>query len=121
MLRKIGLIIGILIIAVPAFAVPVLQVGAPGPPGTYADYLPSLTNPTETDTAITSGTILYLGGIYQQANVQNLGGKYTGGGGKDWSSVISGLPTIFDGHGAILLASVPEGSSGSLTISVQFT
>jgi hypothetical protein len=118
MLRKIYITFFILITAVPAFAIPVMEVGAPGGlgEGTYANYQKSLTNPTETDTAITYGTTLYIAGMYQNSSVQSLGGKYTGG--KDWSSM-SGETSKFNGHGAILVASVPDGATGTLKISLN--
>jgi hypothetical protein len=93
-----------------AYAVPVLQVGAPagaGDTGFYADYHPSLTNPTETDTALTSGNTIFVAGVYQNQNVLNLGGKF--GSGEDWSQ--RGYPAIFDTHGAVLLVSIPQGES----------
>lgn len=102
--------------AASAQAVPVLQVGAPagtGDVGAYADYQASTTTPTETDTAITSGGTLYVAGVYQNNNVLNLGGKFNGG--LDWSAFDS-LPSIFNGKGAILVASVPEGDTGTLSI-----
>ncbi len=97
-----------------ALATPVLQVGAPagaGDSGAYADYKASLSSPTETDTAVTSGSTIYVGGIYANG-VDHLGGKFESG--DDWSAF--GLPSIFNGHGAILLASVANGASGSLTV-----
>jgi hypothetical protein len=62
-----------------AYAVPVLQVGAPKAggdcsTGPYAPYISSLTNPTETDTALTSGNTICVAGVYQNQNVLNLGG-----------------------------------------------
>ncbi|CAG0947916.1 hypothetical protein ANRL1_04708 [Anaerolineae bacterium] len=101
--------------AASAQAVNVLQVGAPGGPGegTYADYQASTTIPTETDTAITSGGTLYVAGVYQNNNVLSLGGKTTGT--EDWSSFGS-LPSVFNGKGAILVASVPDGDTGTLAI-----
>jgi hypothetical protein len=92
-----------------AYAVPVLQVGAPagaGDTGTYADYHSSLTNPTEADTALTSGNTIFVAGVYGP-NVLNLGGQF--GSGKNWSDF--GYPTDFDTHGAVLLVSIPEGQS----------
>lgn len=98
-----------------AFAVPVLQVGAPGGSGegTYANYLSSTTTPTEENTAITSGGTLYLAGVYQNNKILNLGGQYTGG--LDWSSFGS-IPTVFNGKGAILVVSVPNGDTGTISI-----
>jgi hypothetical protein len=95
--------------------VPVLQVGAPGGPGegTYATYQTSTSNPTETDTAITSGGTLYVAGVYQN-NVFSLGGQGTGG--NNWSTY--GLPTIFNTHDAILLVSVPDGTLASALASL---
>lgn len=91
-------------------AVPVLQVGAPGGPGqgTYADYVASSTNPTETDTALTSGGILYVGGAYGP-NTQSLGLSTL------WSTIDPAL-AAFDGHGAVLVVAVPDGASGSVTV-----
>lgn len=93
-----------------AWAVPVLQVGAPGGPGegSYADYQTNSTNPTEDDTAITSSGTIYVGGVYQNQNVTSLGGQSTG---DNWSNF--GFPTIFDSHDAVLLVSVPQGSLGA--------
>jgi PEP-CTERM motif len=97
------------------YGVPVLQVGAPAGPGDtgiYADYAAVLTDPTETDTAVTSGNTIYVAGEYNNGAL-NLGGQF--GLGDDWSTL--GLPNVFDGHGAVLLVSVKEGSDASaLTI-----
>lgn len=119
-LRKLvalGLIIGCLGVGSSALAIPVLQVGAPGVlgEGTYADYIGALTSPSEEDTAVTSGNTLYVGGVYK-SDVDLLGGKY--GAGKDWSD-FDDLPTAFNGHGAILLATVANGSLGSGTLTVN--
>lgn len=99
-----------------AYAIPVLQVGAPGGPGEgmYANYQRSLTNPTERDTAVTTGNRIYVGGIYA-TGVDRLGGKY--GSGDDWSAF--GLPTAFNGKGAVLVASVANGATGTLTVNGQ--
>lgn len=102
-----------------AYAVPVLQVGAPagsGDSGTYADYLSSLTNPTEQDTARTSGNTIFVAGVYQNPNVLNLGGQF--GSGQDWGAVNSNFIS-FNNHRAVLLVAVPDGQSGSLTITVD--
>ncbi|PTR17267.1 putative secreted protein [Nitrosospira sp. Nsp2] len=108
--------------ATQAGAVPVLQIGAPGGfgEGTYADYQGSSTSPTESNTAITSGGILYVGGVYQNNNVLSLGGQF--GSGSNWSSF--GLPTVFNTHDAVLLVSVPQGTLAtalaSLTVGGNF-
>lgn len=108
-----------------AQAQPVLQVGAPAGPGdlgTYADYGDG-TNPTEDDTAFTSGGTIFVAGLYQNDNVQNLGGQF--GTGADWSTVTlpggaDPIPVAFDGHGAILVVSVPDGSLAlPLTLTVD--
>jgi len=105
--------------SVPSYAVPVLQVGAPagaGDVGTYADYQASLTDPTETDTAVTSGVTLYVAGVYGP-NTLKLGGQYVGApqDGNDYSGEDANL-AVFDSHDAILVVAVPDGSSGSLTV-----
>lgn len=104
----------LLLASTAAHAVPVLQVGAPGGPGEglYADYVGSSTDPTEADTAITSELILYFAGVYQNNDVLNLGGQF--GTGSDWSAF--SYPTVFNGHDAIVIAAIPEGEAGSLTI-----
>lgn len=98
-----------------AHAINVLQVGAPagtGDTGIYADYKPILTDPTEADTAVTYGSTIYVAGVYNN-NVLNLGGQFGMGG--DWSSIVNNppsgtFPAVFDGKGAILVVSVPDGS-----------
>ena len=92
-------------------AVPVLQVGAPSSggdcaTGPYIQNTGSSTNPTESDTAISNGNSLCVGGVYGNG-VLLLGGKYSTG--SDWNTVNSALPDSFDGKGAILIASVAEG------------
>jgi hypothetical protein len=102
--------------AVQAWAIPVLQIGAPGGvgEGIYADYQGHSTNPNEDDTAITSGGTLYVGGVYQKKDVFALGGQATGG--SNWSSF--GRPTEFNAHDAILLVSVPNGTLASALASL---
>lgn len=109
-LRAISLILGILFVPSVVQAVPVLQVGAPGGPGEgiYANYQANTTNPTESDTAITSGNTLYVAGVYG-SNTLSLGGQFTGG--SDWGSVNQAY-SIFNGHDAVLLAAVPDGFLG---------
>jgi hypothetical protein len=97
--------------AAQAWAVPVLQIGAPAGPGDtgiYADYQTNTSNPTETDTAIISSGTILVAGVYQNNNVLSLGGQSTG---NNWSNF--GFPTVFNGHDAVLLVSVPEGSLGT--------
>jgi hypothetical protein len=108
-MKKLLLICGALSCSA-ALAVPTLQVGAPGGPGqgTYADYVASSTSPTETDTALTSGGLLYVGGAYGP-NTQSLGLSTL------WSTLDPSL-AAFDGHGAVLVVAVPDGASGSLTV-----
>lgn len=103
-----SLLIAGLLSATQAWAVPVLQVGAPagsGDTGIYADYQASTTNPTEADTAVTSGGTLYVAGVYQNNNVLSLGGQSTG---SDWGGVNTAY-SVFNTYGAILLAAVPDG------------
>jgi hypothetical protein len=111
-----SLVVAGLFTAAQAWAVPPLQIGAPGGfgEGTHATYQGSTSNPTEGETAITSNGVLYVGGVYQKKDVFALGGQATGG--SDWSSF--GRPTDFNGHGAILLVSVPDGTLASALASL---
>ena len=106
----------ILGLATGAQAVPRLQIGAPAGPGDsgiYADYIGSLSDPTEADTAVTGGDTIYAAGAYGPG-IRNIGGQF--GGGRDWSYF--GFDTDFDGHGAVLMATVANNSLGSGTITV---
>lgn len=114
-----------------SYAVPVLQVGAPGGPGegAYADYkgtdISPLSNPTEKETAVTSGNTIYAAGAYQANKddiYHNIGGQYSLTGsdkdgnpitvtGKNWSYF--GFNSIFDSYKAVLMATVPDGTLGS--------
>lgn len=100
-----------------SFAVPVLQVGVPGPtPGTYLPYL-DWADPEEADTALTTGNTIVVGGV-QAPNAVHLGGGFAG---EDWSTATNDeVPTAFDGHGALLLVTYSvdaSASSSSLKIS----
>jgi len=134
------LTIALLFFAVSAHAVPVLQVGAPGATaGTYAPYVAG-TNPTEADTAFTSGGLIYVGGVYQQKSVLQLGGAYAGGTYTETTNggnpVMSSIPinsgggwaslgyAPFEGKGAVLVVSVPNGTvaaNGSLSGGTAFS
>lgn len=105
-------------------AVPTLQVGAPAGPGdsgTYADYTGSLSDPTESDTAVTGGSTLYVAGAFGSNDIY-LGGTCPASlcnnapGVDDWSDF--GFSTLFDGAGALLMATVADGTllSGTLTV-----
>ena len=110
--------------AAAAYAIPVLQVGVENGSGWYLPYTASSSNPIETDTAITNGSSFVVGGLVAPTTTpggktitEYLGGKI--GAGYDWSNY--GLPAeTFNGHGALLLVSVPDGTgsaaSGSLRI-----
>jgi hypothetical protein len=96
-----------------AYAVPTLQVGAPAGPGdlgSYADYQGSLTNPPESDTAVTSGSTLLVAGTYGN-NTLLLGGAYVSG--LNWSDF--GFNGVFNSAGAVLMATAPQ-SAGTLTV-----
>lgn len=106
-----SILLASMLLATQVWAVPVLQVGAPGVTGegTYANYSPNgvpTSNPTEEETAFTSGSTLYVAGVYQNNNVLNLGGKSSSG--ADWGTVNTNY-SVFNTHGAILLAAVPNG------------
>ena len=115
--------------AASAYAIPTLQVGAPGTAleGLYANYVTTSSSPTEADTAITSGNQILVGGAYSNGNNQELliGGQYIGsqGTGQDWATILQAQfggslsdYAVFNGKGAILMASVPNGAVGALTI-----
>lgn len=118
-LLKYAVVAGFAIATSTAYGVPVLQIGAPGGSGegTYANYTGSLTSPTESDTATTSGSTIYVAGVYQNNNILNLGGKF--GTGSDWSAIDSAYPSDFNGKGAILLAAVPDGQRVAAVSSLQ--
>ncbi|MDP3296372.1 MAG: choice-of-anchor N protein [Thermodesulfovibrionia bacterium] len=137
-MKKLITFILILGMAATTYAVPTLQVGAPagaGDSGAYADYQSNLINPTETDTARTSGNTIFVAGAFGPKDLF-IGGQYTdpldlsttptitpGTQGFDWTDFSDGktpFPSDFAGRGAILLASVPDGSSGSLTIDLGY-
>ena len=95
-----------------AFAVPTLQLSAPagaGDTGTYADYQASLTGPTETDSAVTSGSTIYAAGVFGP-NTLYLGGQYNSST-ADWATLLGN--TEFNGHGAVLMATVEAGTIAS--------
>ncbi len=96
-----------------ANAVPVLQVGVPDGFGGYLPYLPSTSDPNETDTAITDGFTLAVGGVYGPNDLL-VGGQYSGalGTGLNYSSF--GLPSIFNTHRAVLMATTSD-TTGSLS------
>ncbi|MCP5159415.1 MAG: choice-of-anchor N protein [Gammaproteobacteria bacterium] len=116
-LLKYAALVGLVIATSSAYSVPVLQIGAPGGPGegTYADYIANLTNPTESDTAVTRGNTLYVAGVYQNNNVLSLGGQ--SGSGSDWSSIDSAY-AVFDGKNAILLAALPDDGNADVVSNI---
>lgn len=98
-----------ILIVLPAFAIPVLQVGVKTNPG----YVPYTTQGSDTETAFTSANpfTLAIGGSFGP-NVIHLGGTYNS---YDWGNF--GLAFLNGTLGAVLLVSVPEGQSGSITYS----
>lgn len=113
--------------AASAYAAPTLQVGAPadsGDTGLLADYVATSSSPTETDTALTTGNTILVGGAYKE-RMLNIGGQYSGveGTGQDWAEVLQanfggdvGDYAAFNGKGAILMASMPNEAGGSLLV-----
>jgi hypothetical protein len=98
-----------------AFAIPTLQVGAPGGAGegTYADYV---TMGADEDTAFTSGGTLYVAGTYGNNDLL-VGGQYVnsdplGLDGLNWGDF--DFDPSFNTAGAVLMATVF--GSGSLTV-----
>ena len=135
---KISLLLAGLFSATQVWAVPVLQVGAPAAGGScangpYVSYQANTSNPTETNTAITSGGTLCVSGLYQAADVVKLGGEYTGpdtsnpSNSLDWDEFMTNgnnatplFPSQFSGRGAILVVTVPDayltGAFSTLTV-----
>lgn len=117
MKRTIALAIGTVALlgmaSIPAQAVPILQVGVP----TSTGYAPYVDDFPDEDTAFTSGDTIVVAGVRAQNANQDptlqLGGQYNGG--LDWNDIDSSLPDEFDGHGAILVVSVPDSYAGSNT------
>ena len=96
-----------------SYAVPVLQVGAyagVGDAGTYADYQVSLVNPTESDTAVTTDSTILFAGAYGP-NTVSLGAATNYGS-------IDPVLSVFEGHGAIVVASVQDGMLASALASL---
>jgi len=102
-----------------AQAIPTLQLGSYAPSGsgqgTYVDYT---TNGSDEDTAfITTGYKLLAAGTYQNNPEYRIGGQYTGG--KDWTDTAFGLQSEFAGRGAIVMATVADGSRNDGSVSVK--
>jgi hypothetical protein len=86
-------------IATMAHAVPSLQLGAPDGAGGYVNYT---TIGSDADTAfITGGTLLAAGAW--GPNTYSLGGKTIG---YDWTDMSNNIPSIFNGHGAIVMMTI---------------
>lgn len=121
-----------------AWAIPTLQIGAPagaGDSGLYADYTKQLTDPTESDTAVTSGSTIYVMGQYKNPVPDPLvkgtydlllGGKYSGpqvfpdmNEAENWGNF--GFDQRFNTAGAVLMATVADGSLGTAGTSLQLT
>ena len=102
---KYGVVMLLAVCSLESQAVPTLQVGAAAGPddtGAYADYLTSLSNPVESDTAQTSSNNILFAGAYGPTTV-SLGSATN-------YSDIDSILSVFDGHGAIVVASVADGS-----------
>lgn len=121
-ISKIFIGLTLAIAAAQSQAVPTLQVGAyagSGDSGTYADYIASSTSPHEHDTAFTGSTSILFAGVFG-SNTIKLGSQYIdsidGTGdredGDDYGDIDSAL-TVFNGHGAIVMASVADGADAS--------
>ncbi len=98
--------LGGLLAATQAWALPVLQIGAPGGAGegTYANYQGSTSTPTESNTAITSGSTLFVAGLFGSKTL-TLSGKSSEA---DWGSFLTNgqsptqiFPDVFNSHGDI--------------------
>jgi hypothetical protein len=114
-------IAGLLAISGGAQAIPTLQVGVPNGSGGYVTNTNS-TNPSEQDTAITTGSAVDLLVVYPN-NTSSVGGQFCDGAGIcgwDWSR-FGFDATTFDGRGGLLMATVPNGTlaAGNLTITID--
>jgi len=113
-------------VSVSAYGIPTLQLGIPDGSG---GYVANQTINSDEDTAFTTKNpfTLAVGGIQSKSEVVQLGGQYTTATplaltGDDWSDF--GLPNIFNGKGAILVASVPDrtlsnGYSGTISTNLK--
>ncbi len=124
------IVVGLFFVAVPAFALPVLEVGIQTGAGTYAPYVPSTPTPYGTDRdsaqATTSPFTLAVGGAYKNSSVVSLGGAYTGTAGGvtynfNWSDSEIGLPFLAGATGPVLMATVLQSESGAAGNSIGFT
>lgn len=99
------------------YAIPTLQVGVPNGSGGYVANALVSSNPAETDTAVTSGNTIAVGGAYGSSADTLIGGNYLTG--PDWSSFEYSnnnfFSTAFNGKGAVLMASTTNALT-SLTI-----
>lgn len=109
--KGMGLLLG-LGVSASALAVPTLQLGIPNGSG---GYVANQTIGSDEDTAFTTATpfTLAIAGVQSKDNVVQLGGQYTSTSpkpltGEDWSDF--SRPMAFNGKGAILVASVPNGT-----------
>ena len=112
MKREIKLFAGaaLLLSSLQVFAVPLIQLGAKDSNGNYLPYN-DYTNPTEDDTAVTSGSpfSLDVAMAYKQDNIKKIGGQYLGldpstdPNGLNWSDF--GYNSIFNTRGALLMVS----------------
>lgn len=99
-------------ISASAYGVPTLQLGIPDGSG---GYVSNQSIGSDEDTAFTTidPFTLAVAGVQSKDNVVQLGGKYSttspmSVAGQDWSDF--GLPSVFNSKGAILVASVPNGT-----------
>jgi PEP-CTERM motif-containing protein len=109
------LAVGLIVANVSVQSAPLLQVGASDGAGGYVDYTTNSSNPTETDTAIITGSSILFAGISD--GLLKLGGKY-GTTGVNYSTAgpnANSARSIFDGQdGAIAFVSVAQGFGQSV-------
>ena len=111
----------VLLVVSMAHAIPTLQVGAPGGAGegTYANYQGTLADPTESDTSVTSGSTLFVAGAYKTNPELLIGGQYVHNStsGLNWSDF--NFNSAFNNHRAVLMATVPDGTLGSVVLTIN--
>jgi hypothetical protein len=107
-----------LLFAIPASALPVLEVGISDGEGGFLPYSHSTETPygPDEDTAQTQSNpfVLAVGGAYKQSNILNLGGAYSEtykgiNYNFDWDSPEIDLGFLSGATGAVLMATVPQG------------
>jgi len=111
MIKPLLTMVALATISTAALAVPTLQVGVPDGSGGYVAYTPSLSDPTEVDTAVTSGNKIVVAGAFGTDDLQ-IGGPPSG---TSWAAYQN---PNFGSAGAVLMVTVP-GNLGGGTLAIE--